>query len=421
MTTPAQILDLANWKITLPVGPKEDPDQHFAPELTQGKEWSPFYWADETDQSVVFRAPVNGVTTSGSSYPRSELREMTGSFEAKWGGNDGSVHTMLVELAFTALPVGKPQVVGAQIHGAADDFATLRLEGTKLWTTLGDGKFGLLDENYKLGMKLQFAFVVSNGHCLMYLNGAKVADLDSRKLTGAYFKTGCYTQARTGQANVPGVSSNYGEVRVYQLKVTHGASPGPVTFPASTPTQPPVTPPPVIYPKPQAARVVMVIRHGEKPADKNDHTLNSVGRARAEALAGLFSPSSGVLRAGLYRPDRLIASKGTTASMRPLRTLQPLQLRTGLPMNTRYDFEAQEAEVGGWLAQRLDVTLVCGEHSALVAVCKALGKVTPKLPKAWDDKRFDVVWVFTSDDGANWTFTQVPELLLAGDKAKGIS
>jgi hypothetical protein len=107
--------------------------------------------------------------------------------------------------------------------------------------------------------------------------------------------------------------------------------------------------------------------------------------------------------------------------MRPLQTLQPLQLRTGLPLNTRYDFEAQEAEVGRWLAQRLDVTLVCGEHSALVAVCQALGKVSPKLPKAWDSKRFDVVWIFESDDGVSWKFSQVPELLLAGDRVSGIS
>lgn len=422
MTSPAQILDLANWKITLPTGASEHPDEHFADELTQGAEWPPFYWADETDQSVVFRAPVNGVTTSGSSYPRSELREMSGSYGAKWGGNDGYAHTMLVELAFTALPTGKPQVVGAQIHSATDDFATLRLEGTKLWATLGnDSNFRLARQNYQLGDKVQFAFVVNNGHCLVYIDGGKIADLDASKLTGAYFKTGCYTQARTGQAGVPGVSSNFGEVRVYRLKVTHGSSPGPVTFPASTPTQPPVTPPPVVYPKPRAKRVVMVIRHGEKPKDKNDHTLNSVGRARAEALAGLFAPADGVLRAALYRPDRLIASKGTTASMRPLQTLQPLQLRTGLPLQSRFDFEAQEAEVGKWLAQRLDVTLVCGEHQALIEVCKNLGKVSPKLPKAWPDDRFDMVWIFESDDGVSWKFSQVPELLLAGDKAKPIS
>jgi hypothetical protein len=422
MTTPAQILDLANWKITLPIGAAESPDEHSADELTRGDTWPPFYRADETDQSVVFRAPVNGVTTSGSGYPRSELREMTGAFKAKWGGNDGYAHFMLVELAFTALPVGKPHVVGAQIHGATDDFCVFRLEGKALWLTLGDNSnFRLARQNYQLGDKIQCAFVVNNGHCLVYLDGAKIADLDASKLSGAYFKTGCYTQAKTGQSGVPGVSSNYGEVRVYRLKVSHGAIPSEVRFPASEPTQPPVPPPPVVYPKPQAKRVVMVIRHGEKPADKNDHTLNSVGRARAEALAGLFSPSSGVLRAGLYRPDRLIASKGTTASMRPLQTLQPLQLRTGLPLNTRYDFEAQEAEVGRWLAQRLDVTLVCGEHSALVAVCQALGKVSPKLPKAWDSKRFDVVWIFESDDGVSWKFSQVPELLLAGDRVSGIS
>ncbi len=41
---------------------------------------------------VQFRAPVDGVTTSGSSYPRSELREMTdsGSSEASWSSTSGT-------------------------------------------------------------------------------------------------------------------------------------------------------------------------------------------------------------------------------------------------------------------------------------------------------------------------------------------
>jgi hypothetical protein len=39
-------------------------------------------------------------------------------------------------------------------------------------------------------------------------------------------------------------------------------------------------------------------------------------------------------------------------------------------------------------------------------------------PPKWPGTRFDLVWVFdlvTSAQGPSWTFTQVPQLLLAGD------
>ncbi len=35
-------------------------------------------------------------------------------------------------------------------------------------------------------------------------------------------------------------------------------------------------------------------------------------------------------------------------------------------------------------------------------------------PQTWPDDRFDIVWVFERADGG-WSFTQVPQLLLAGD------
>ncbi|PNE11458.1 MAG: hypothetical protein CR217_08855 [Beijerinckiaceae bacterium] len=36
-------------------------------------------------------------------------------------------------------------------------------------------------------------------------------------------------------------------------------------------------------------------------------------------------------------------------------------------------------------------------------------------PQYWPLDRFDLVWVFHKRDGT-WTFTQVPQLLLAGDR-----
>ena len=42
-------------------------------------------------------------------------------------------------------------------------------------------------------------------------------------------------------------------------------------------------------------------------------------------------------------------------------------------------------------------------------------------PRHWPDDRFDVVWVLDqAGDGAPWTFAQVPQRLLAGDRARAI-
>jgi hypothetical protein len=40
-------------------------------------------------------------------------------------------------------------------------------------------------------------------------------------------------------------------------------------------------------------------------------------------------------------------------------------------------------------------------------------------PQYWPLDRFDLVWVFDRR-GDTWTFTQVPQLLLAGDRPEGI-
>lgn len=437
MTIPNQILDFTNWKLTLPTGKAESPDEVSPSELKQGQVRKPYFWADSSDNSVVFRAPVNGVTTSGSGYPRSELREMLGGKGAAWTGTDSKYHTMVSELSFTAYPLGKPHVVGQQIHDTASDFTTLRLEGPNLYLTLGNNShYKLIKNDYKLGDRIVWAFQVYRGKCNCYLNGKLVGTIDASKLTGGYFKAGAYTQANTSTKGID--KSGWGEVKLFQCKVTHGDTPAPITLSTSQPPPVDVLTPPVVPPSPptpqppgvppvthRAKRVLIVIRHAEKDDNKDGkddtlHELSKAGRSRALKIRDAFQDPDWLAAKGLYKPDRLIVSKGSTKSLRPKQTLDPYQLATGLPMNTRYDFEAQEPEVGHWLAQRLDVTLVCGEHSALINMCKAFGVSAPKLPSSWPDARFDMIWKFESDDGNNWRFTQIPQLLMPGDSSKPI-
>ncbi|MCO1574332.1 polysaccharide lyase family 7 protein [Crossiella sp. SN42] len=215
---PADVLDLSNWYIGLPIGASEKPKNVEQPELATYA-IDPWFRATEDCAAVQFRAAVNGVTTSGSNYPRSELREMNGRNKASWSSTSGT-HEMVIDQAITAAPKGRPNVVAGQIHDGSDDVSVFRLEGSKLYITDGDSKHTLITDSYRLGTRFQARFVVSDGKIKAYYNGELKATL-SKKFSGGYFKAGAYTQANCGNAS-PCDSGNYGEVKIYGLRVNHG-------------------------------------------------------------------------------------------------------------------------------------------------------------------------------------------------------
>ncbi len=213
------MIDFSRWKLTLPTGPREHPTEVTSAALRAGFEQRPHFWR-QSDGAQVFAAPVDGVSTSGSNNPRSELREMNpdGS-KAAWSSTKGT-HRMKVRLAFTRLPTGNPGVgvVGAQIHSSSDDETVLRLEGRKLWVTKGDAKYRLVTDAYVLGTPIDCEFRVAQGHTEVLCDGRLIANL-YKKYSKAYFKTGCYTQCNAGVK--PKNSTNYGEVIVYSVEVSH--------------------------------------------------------------------------------------------------------------------------------------------------------------------------------------------------------
>ena len=99
---PAELLDLSNWKLTLPTGDEGSPDEITQPELDTFSV-DPYFMLNDDASAVVFRADVDGVTTSGSGYPRSELREMDGTSKAAWSTTSGR-HTMTITQAITHRP-----------------------------------------------------------------------------------------------------------------------------------------------------------------------------------------------------------------------------------------------------------------------------------------------------------------------------
>ena len=92
---PARILNLTNWKLTLPVDADGQTDERAAevrqPALNsyQHPTW---FLANAAGTGVVFRAHANGAKTStNTKYARSELREMTSSYSnASWSPGSGT-------------------------------------------------------------------------------------------------------------------------------------------------------------------------------------------------------------------------------------------------------------------------------------------------------------------------------------------
>lgn len=219
-TYPSQVLNLAAWKLTLPSGSAEDPTEIKQPELTN---YMNDPWFVVTGGNAVrFRAPVNGVTTNGSDYPRSELREMTSDGEdgASWSSTSGT-HTMFLDQAITAVPQTKKHVVAGQIHDSSDDVIVIRLEYPKLFIDVNGEDGPTLDANYTLGKRFNVKFEVSNGQTRIYYNNsASPVFTHSQSYSGAYFKAGAYTQSNCDRESSCS-SSNFGEVVIYKATVSH--------------------------------------------------------------------------------------------------------------------------------------------------------------------------------------------------------
>ncbi len=175
---------------------------------------------------------------------------------------------------------------------------------------------------------------------------------------------------------------------------------------------------------------IMLIRHSERPsADKsvrgvsesgvkNKEDLTVRGWQRAGALVRFFAPlDNRFAHPALARPDILFACKAgpEAPSLRPQHTLLPLAEFLNVEFNCGY-FEGEEvALVRAVLAAQASTALICWKHNNMSVIAdKILGNSLTS-PRHWPFNRFDLVWVFDKS-GGGWTFTQVPQLLLAGDR-----
>ena len=223
-TLPSQLLDLSSWKLTLPTPGKNEnsPREIKQPALQKFSDPLHFH-VDPKARAVVFRAPCGGTTTKGSSYPRSELREMSrkGDARASWGTNDGFVHTMTLRVAITHTPKIKKHVVCAQIHDSGDDLMMIRLEGTHLFIERKPHEDVTLVRDYVLGTPFDVKIEASGSRVKVWHDGKKKMDWEVAR-EGCYFKAGCYTQSNPDKGDA---ADSYGEVAIHRLDILHTPAP----------------------------------------------------------------------------------------------------------------------------------------------------------------------------------------------------
>src|ERR1017187_4536499 len=180
---------------------------------------------------------------------------------------------------------------------------------------------------------------------------------------------------------------------------------------------------------------IMIIRHAEKPSDDgliagvsldgspDSKELIVRGWQRSGALVRLFAPPTGSFsHAALATPDVIFASGVAkhSDSLRPQHTVLALAEFLAQQIDLGHAKGEENALVADAMARHGNV-LISWEHEAIPAIAGQIAGNPAIYPQKWPSERFDLVWVFDRGMGAtNWTFTQVPQMLLPGDVSDSI-
>jgi Alginate lyase len=217
-------IDFARWVLQLPTGSGTSPTTISSAQLLAGFSNEYFYAGDDGGQ--MFMDPATGITTSGSTRCRTEMREQTpGAGSAAWASS--GTNTMTVEGKVVKL--GGGSVTVAQVFNADDSIPLCELQYTS------GHKFSLFYEESKggggsptdlktpvaLNTRYTFSLALSAGKLSVSINGKEVythtpsAGILSNKF---YFKVGNYDQSTS--AGTPS-KTPYSIVEAYKVDVVH--------------------------------------------------------------------------------------------------------------------------------------------------------------------------------------------------------
>ncbi|WP_187274057.1 polysaccharide lyase family 7 protein [Paenibacillus sp. N3.4] len=224
LVSAAPSIDYHVWSLQQPDGSTISSSQ-----LVSGYTSKYFYTASDGGQA--FMDPKTGTTTSGSSHPRSEMREQTtsGSNAAwSWTGTNTMANTAAVTLQGGG---SSGSTTIGQIFNSTDSIPLVELEYEASPNSNG-GNFKLLYEEAKgagtytdlstkaaLGSKFTYEMSLTGGVATVKINGSQVfSKKPSFSGKQFYFKTGNYDQTATSGS----VSTTpYTIVELYSVNVVH--------------------------------------------------------------------------------------------------------------------------------------------------------------------------------------------------------
>jgi hypothetical protein len=236
---PSGNFDLSHWYLGLPDANSSSIQPSV---LTAG--YTSEYFYTGTDGSMVFWAPVTGGTTSGSTYPRSELRELIAGTDNSTGVNWNALgtHVLTAECRVTQVPSTGKVIIG-QIHGGTQPLCKIYYASGSIYVRCHTDATGGTENQYEFGPSalttpISYQLQVVDGLLTMTINGTTQTFDFASGWGGAefYFKAGSYCQDNVGQ------STEGSRVAFYSLSVNHviDAPPAPTGL-AATPGKKKIT------------------------------------------------------------------------------------------------------------------------------------------------------------------------------------
>ncbi len=227
---PGSNFDLSAWKL-------QTLDQNLlfteiaASSLVSGYT-SDFFYTNSSDGSIVFNVPSNGTPTSGSTYPRVELRQMTSG--ANWKMTDATEHYLTAQCKIVAVAAAKPQTIIGQIHGSETNSELLKIRWTGYLPNLckiearyelndaTQAEYGVtLASGLSLGDLIEYTITMKNGTITCTVNGVSASQTYTTAFFGTtdayYFKAGNYLQYNP--QTVPDPTVIYGQNQFYKLSL----------------------------------------------------------------------------------------------------------------------------------------------------------------------------------------------------------
>ena len=138
---------------------------------------------------------------------------------------------------------------------------------------------------------------------------------------------------------------------------------------------------------PLANATVLVIRHGEKPAEGTG--LTPAGEARAKAYVGFFKNLK--VAGKPIHIDHIFATKDSKNSFRERLTVEPLGKALNLPLDLRFKNKAYGEMVKDIQTHNYGKgILICWHHGNIAPLVKSFGAAENLIPGGkWPDETFD--------------------------------